>query len=71
MDAVALSAVDYQAEYPRWYGTVDLPAGTALQYKYVEKRVDGSSIFEGGANREFVVEGGCVDEVQVHDTWQQ
>ena len=71
VDAVALSAVDYQAEYPRWYGTVDLPAGTALQYKYVEKRVDGSSIFEGGANREFVVEGGCVDEVQVHDTWQQ
>ena len=70
-NGVSLSANDYQAEYPRWYGTVNLPAGTALEYKYVREEVDGSFTFEGGANREYVVENGCATEVQVHDTWQQ
>ena len=69
-DAVALSAIDYQSEYPRWFGTVDLPAGTNFQYKYVRKASDGSIIWEDGENRGFVVPTGCAAQVGVHDRWQ-
>ena len=69
-NAVPLSAVDYQAEYPRWFVTIKLAAGTAFAYKYVNEGVDGSFTYEAGANREFVVEGTCATEVQVHDRFQ-
>ena len=44
--AVALSS----ASYPVWRGTATLPAGTAVQYKYIKK--EGSSVvWESDPNR--------------------
>ncbi len=38
------------ATYPVWRGTVNLPADTTVEYKYVKK--NGSSVaWETGANR--------------------
>ncbi len=40
-NAVALSAVDYKGEYPRWFATVSLPAGMMFEYKFVKERSRG------------------------------
>lgn len=69
-NAIPLSATDYQSEYPRWYVTVSLPAGTTLQYKFVKEESSGGTTYEDGANREFTVPTGCAATVQVHDVWQ-
>lgn len=45
-NAVPLSAADYQSEYPRWFVTVSLPAGTTFQYKYVMEESGGSITYE-------------------------
>lgn len=45
-NAVSLSATDYQIEYPRWFVTVSLPAGTTFQYKFVKEESSGSSTYE-------------------------
>ena len=45
-NAVALSAVDYQSGYPRWFVTVSLPAGTTFQYKFVKEESGGSVSYE-------------------------
>jgi len=40
--------------YPVWVNTLNLPAGTTIQYKYVRKNADGSFSWEnlpGGGNR--------------------
>lgn len=68
--AVALSAGDYTSEYPRWYVTVDLPAGTAFQYKYLKKGADGSAVYEGGGNRGETVPQDCKGWQEVRDLWQ-
>lgn len=69
-NAVALSAGDYQSSYPRWYGTVSLPAGTSFQYKYIKEESDGSVTWEADPNRSFTVPTGCAAQVELHDTWQ-
>lgn len=48
-NAVALSA----AAYPIWGGTVDLPASTLIEYKYIKKDGSGNVIWESGSNRTF------------------
>ncbi len=40
-NAVALSAVDYKGEYPRWFVTVSLPAGMTFEYKFVKQGSSG------------------------------
>ncbi|GIE93255.1 carbohydrate-binding module family 20 domain-containing protein [Paractinoplanes rishiriensis] len=45
--AVPLSA----SGYPVWSGTVNLPAGTALEYKYIKKDAAGNVTWETNANR--------------------
>lgn len=45
-NAVPLSAVDYQSEYPRWFVTVYLPAGTSFQYKFIKEESSGSVTYE-------------------------
>ncbi|KAF6229617.1 hypothetical protein HO173_011472 [Letharia columbiana] len=69
-NAVSLSATDYQIEYPRWFVTVSLPAGTTFQYKFVKEESSGSSTYEDGPNRSFTVPTGCAAAVEVHDVWQ-
>ena len=68
--AIPLSAFDYQQEYPRWYVTVDIPAGTNIQYKYINQQPYGSILWETGNNREYTVPTGCAEQVEVHDSWQ-
>lgn len=70
-NAVPLSATDYQREYPRWFVTVSLPAGTAFQYKFVMEDSSGSTTYEDGTNRDFTVPTGCAGAVEVHDVWQK
>ncbi|WP_102159101.1 carbohydrate-binding module family 20 domain-containing protein [Zhihengliuella halotolerans] len=60
---VVLSATDY----PRWTGTVDLPAGTAFEYKYV-KYDGGTAIWESGGNRVATV--GPDGSLKLSDTWR-
>ncbi len=48
-NAPKLSADDY----PVWRGTVELPAGTAFEYKYVKVAPDGALEWESGGNRTF------------------
>jgi alpha-amylase len=45
--AVALSS----SGYPIWSGTVTLPAGTAVEYKYIKKDSSGNVTWESNANR--------------------
>ncbi|MEV6306528.1 S8 family serine peptidase [Actinoplanes sp. NPDC051861] len=52
--AVALSA----AGYPVWSGEVSLPAGTAIEFKYLKKNPDGSVTWEQGENRSTVTPPG-------------
>lgn len=63
-DGVALSA----DSYPIWTGTVDLPAGTVFEYKYVKIDESGSVTWESGANRTATV--GTDDSLTLNDTWK-
>ena len=54
-DAVPLSAVDYQSEYPRWFVTVSLPAGTTFQYKFIKEESSGGIAYEVRAPRIFII----------------
>ncbi len=47
--AVLLSS----ATYPTWRGTVNIPASTGVEYKYIKKDGAGNVIWEGGSNRLF------------------
>jgi alpha-amylase len=60
---LALSA----ATYPVWRGTVNLPANTSFEYKYVKK--DGSAvIWESGGNRIANTGSGCT--LTLNDAWR-
>ncbi|GAA1867557.1 carbohydrate-binding module family 20 domain-containing protein [Myceligenerans crystallogenes] len=63
-NGVALSA----ASYPVWKGTVDLPAGTSFEYKYVKIDGNGTVIWESGANRTATVGSGGA--LTLNDTWR-
>ncbi|MBO0608031.1 carbohydrate-binding module family 20 domain-containing protein [Myceligenerans salitolerans] len=63
-DGVALSA----ASYPTWTGTVDLPAGTAFEYKYVKIDESGNVTWESGANRTATV--GPDGSLGLNDAWK-
>ncbi|AWS44769.1 carbohydrate-binding module family 20 domain-containing protein [Streptosporangium sp. 'caverna'] len=52
--AIALSS----AAYPVWKATVNLPPGTAIQYKYIKKNPDGSVTWESDPNRSFTTPSG-------------
>jgi len=47
--AVAMSS----ANYPTWSATVELPVGTAVEYKYIRKESDGSVQWESDPNNGF------------------
>lgn len=55
--------------YPNWTGTISLPAGTAVQYKYIKKDGSGNVIWEGGSNRSFTT-GAAGSSASRSDTWQ-
>ncbi len=45
--AIRLSSADY----PNWTQRVSLPAGSAVEYKFINKATDGTVVWESGANR--------------------
>ncbi|KAH7872135.1 glycoside hydrolase [Lentinula edodes] len=47
-DSIALSSADY----PVWTLTIDLPANTLFDYKFIRKETDGSIVWESDPNRE-------------------
>ncbi|GAA3766847.1 carbohydrate-binding module family 20 domain-containing protein [Salinactinospora qingdaonensis] len=56
--------------YPVWTATVDLPADTTFEYKYVKLTTDGTVEWESGANRSATAEdnaGGCAQTLT--GTW--
>lgn len=56
------------AGYPQWRGTVVVPAGTTVAYKYLKKNPDGTVIWENGENRGFATgPPGASSRV---DTWR-
>jgi alpha-amylase len=61
---VALSS----AAYPLWRATVNFPAGTALEYKYIKRDGAGAVIWESGVNRTLTVP--ATGTVQLHDTFR-
>jgi alpha-amylase len=60
---VALSS----AAYPVWKGTVNLPANTAVEYKYVKKE-GTTTTWESGDNRTFSTGSACT--LTLTDTWK-
>ncbi|GBQ03456.1 alpha-amylase [Streptomyces spongiicola] len=56
------------ATYPVWKLDVDLPAGTAFEYKYVRKDGAGNVTWESGANRTATVPS--TGRVSLNDTWR-
>ncbi|MEO3813151.1 carbohydrate-binding module family 20 domain-containing protein [Sphaerisporangium sp. B11E5] len=62
--AVPLSS----ATYPVWRGTVGLPPGTAIQYKYIKKNPDGSVTWESDPNRSFTTP--ATGTATRNDTWR-
>ncbi|KAL4922969.1 putative glucan 1,4-alpha-glucosidase [Aspergillus undulatus] len=69
--AVALSASKYTSANNLWYVSVDLPAGTTFEYKYIRKETDGSIVWESDPNRTYTVPLGCgVSIATVSDTWR-
>ncbi|EPQ53992.1 alpha-amylase [Gloeophyllum trabeum ATCC 11539] len=63
-NAIALSS----ANYPTWSVTLNLPAGTTFQYKYIRKETDGSVVWESDPNRS--ASTGSSGSLTLSDTWR-
>ncbi|KAL7624358.1 glycoside hydrolase 15 protein [Parahypoxylon ruwenzoriense] len=68
--AVALSASSYTSSNPLWTVTISLPAGRAIQYKYIVVNTDGSVVWEADPNHSYSIPSGCSSAATKSDTWQ-
>ncbi|KAJ6130957.1 hypothetical protein N7523_001417 [Penicillium sp. IBT 18751x] len=69
--AIALSASDYTSSNHLWFVTVNLPAGTTFQYKYIRVESDGTIEWESDPNRSYTVPAACsTTAVTENDTWR-
>lgn len=68
--AIALSAVDYTSSNHLWHGTVSFPAGTVIQYKYINVAANGAVTWEADPNHTYTVPTSCATAVVKSDTWQ-
>jgi hypothetical protein len=66
---VALSASQYTSSNPLWYGTLNLAAGTVLQYKYVKVDSSGTVTWEADPNHTITVPA-CASATTVSNSWQ-
>ncbi|OTA96435.1 carbohydrate-binding module family 20 protein, partial [Hypoxylon sp. CO27-5] len=57
--AVTLSSSSYTSSNPLWKATVNLPAGQAVQYKYILVDTDGSITWEADPSRTYNVAESC------------
>ncbi|KZF25490.1 carbohydrate-binding module family 20 protein [Xylona heveae TC161] len=65
-NAVPLNANNY----PTWSVTVNLPAGTSFQYKFINKGASGSITWESDPNRFYTVPTGCSTTATENDSWR-
>jgi glucoamylase len=65
--AQALSASQYTGSNPLWSGTIDLPAGTIFEYKYIKKTSDGQVFWQAGANSKFTTTTECDSTTTISD----
>ena len=68
--AVSLNADAYTSDNPIWTATVILPAGRAVEYKYINAKADGSLQWEADPNHSYTVPSGCTAEATRSDKWQ-
>ncbi|KAK0634231.1 starch binding domain-containing protein [Bombardia bombarda] len=68
--AVALSASGYTTSNPLWTTTMNLPAGTTFQYKFIKVESSGAVTWESDPNRSFTVPTGCSAASSVSATWR-
>lgn len=67
--AVLLHSDMYTDSQPLWYGTMEIAAGTSLEYKYIRKESDGSVAWESESNRSYTVPSTCRISASLHDSW--
>jgi alpha-amylase len=56
------------AAYPFWRATINLPAGTAVEYKYIKRNGSGAVTWESGANRTLTIPASGT--VTLRDVWR-
>jgi glycosidase len=56
------------ASYPTWFYDISVPAGTAIEYKYIKKDSAGNVVWESGSNHAHTTIGSGTEEI-VND-WQ-
>ncbi|KAI8941515.1 hypothetical protein NX059_002730 [Plenodomus lindquistii] len=69
-NAITLSAAQYTSANPLWTGTVNVPAGTSFEYKFIKVESSGTVTYESGANRQYSVPRGCTGKATVDATWK-
>jgi len=68
--APALSAEKYTASSPTWSTSINLPAGTSFEYKFIRVESNGAVTYESGANRVYTVTKGCESKAAVDTQWK-
>lgn len=68
--AVALDASEYTSDNHVWKGTVTLPAGKAIEYKFINVGADGSVTWEKDPNHSYTVPNSCSKTASRADSWQ-
>ncbi|UNI20086.1 Glucan 1,4-alpha-glucosidase [Purpureocillium takamizusanense] len=68
--AVALEAAEYTSGNPLWKGSVTLPAGQVVEYKYINVNPDGSVTWEKDPNHTYTVPKSCATSAIQSDKWQ-
>jgi hypothetical protein len=65
-----LSATQYTTSDPRWTFTVNLPAGTKFEYKFVKVADDGAVSWESDPNRSYTVPQTCDTNAVGESSWR-
>ncbi|KAI1326275.1 alpha-amylase [Xylariaceae sp. FL0255] len=71
--AIALSASKYTSSNPLWTVTIDLPAGTTFEYKFINVASNGAVTWESDPNRSYTVPAASSSScagVGVNDSWR-
>ncbi|CAH0021275.1 unnamed protein product [Clonostachys rhizophaga] len=68
-NGIALSASKYTSSDHLWFVEIDLPAGTAFNYKYIIKQ-NGQVTWESDPNRSFTTSSGCGSTSSTNDNWR-
>ncbi|KAF1979234.1 hypothetical protein BU23DRAFT_586537 [Bimuria novae-zelandiae CBS 107.79] len=68
--APELSASQYTSSNPLWSTTLNLPAGTSFEYKFIRVESSGGVTYESGSNRQYTVPKTCATTATVETTWK-